>query len=117
MEECKTVNKVSEPCPNIYPRLMRKKKAAKKDAEKSHQFEVESCQDGFKFLAMDNKSIEALKLYLVFVGSYLEDSYQLMRLYELEVREDTSKGCLSVVHGLCGPISIVLSPPELRNFC
>ena len=61
--------------------------------------------------------MEALKLYLVFVGSYLEDSYQLMRLYELEVREDTSKGCLSVVHGLCGPISIVLSPPELRNFC
>ena len=46
MEECKTVDKVSEPCPNFYPSLMKKKKATKKNAEKSHQFEIKPCQDG-----------------------------------------------------------------------
>ena len=112
MEECETVDQMSEPCPQFHPRLMAKKKAAKKNAEKSHQFEIELCQDGFKFLAMDNKSEEALSLYLAFDGSYLEDSYQLMRLYELEAMEDDSKACLSVVHGLCGPNSISLSPPD-----
>ena len=61
---------------------------------------------------MDNKSEEALTLYLAFDGSYLEDSYQLMRLYELEAVEDDSKACLNVVHGLCGPNSISLSPPD-----
>ena len=112
MEACTTVDKVSEPCQNLLPRLMTKKKAAKKNAEKSHQFEIESCKDGFKFKAMDNKSEEALKLYLVFDGSYLKDSYQLMRLYELEALEDPSKACLTVVHGLCGPKSISLAPPD-----
>ena len=112
MEECETVDPVSEPCPNFYPRLMKKKKAAKKNAEKSHQFEIESCTDGLKFLAMDNMSMEALTLYLVFDGSYLKDSYQLMRLYELEAMEDDAKACLTVVHGLCGPNSISLSPPD-----
>ena len=112
MEACETVDKMSEPCPQFNPRLMAKKKAAKKNAERSHQFEIEPCQDGFKFLAMDNKSEEALTLYLAFDGSYLEDSYQLMRLYELEAVEDDSKACLNVVHGLCGPNSISLSPPD-----
>ena len=115
MEECETVDKMSEPCPQFHPRLMAKKKAAKKNAEKSHQFEIEPCQDGFKFLAMDNKSDEALTLYLAFDGSYLEDSYPLMRLYELEALEDDSKACLNVVHGLCGPNSISLSPPDFPH--
>ena len=96
MEECKTADTASKPCPNFYPRIMKKKKAAKKNAEKSHQFEIEPCKDGFKFLAMDNTSMEALNLYLVFDGSYLEDSYQLMRLYELEAMEDDTKACLVV---------------------
>ena len=112
MEECETVDKVSEPCPQFYPRLLTKKNAAKKNAEKSHQFQIDPCQDGFKFLAMDNKSVVALTLYLAFDGSYLEKDYQLMRLYELEALEDDSKACFSVVHGLCGPNSISLSPPD-----
>ena len=112
MTECKTVDKLSEPCPNFYPGLMTKKKAGKKNAEKTHQFKIEPCKDGFKFLAMDNKSVEALSVYLVFDGSYLKDSYELMRLYELEAVEDDAKACLTVVRGLCGPNSISLSPPD-----
>ena len=143
MEACDTVDKITDPCPQLLPTLMKKKKAAKTNAEKSHQFQIEACQDGFEFLAMDNQSTTALTLYLAFDGSFLKDSYELLRLYELEALPDKSKACLKVnkfqyfhniltfcnistfstrlqyiqvVRGLCGPNSISLSPtdfPEL----
>ena len=96
MEACDTVDKITDPCPQLVPTLMKKKKAAKKNAEKSHQFQIEACQDGFEFLAMDNQSTTALTLYLAFDGSFLKDSYELLRLYELEALPDKSKACLQV---------------------
>ena len=96
MEACDTVDKITDPCPQMLPTLMKKKKAAKKNDEKSHQFQIEACQDGFEFLAMDNQSTTALTLYLAFDGSFLKDSYELLRLYQLEALPDKSKACLQV---------------------
>ena len=112
MESCDEVTDPEIPCSSPIPIMMELKKAKKRNQEKSHQFQVEECSDGLQFLAMDNKSESVLDMYLVFDGSYLSDSYNLMREYTMEAMADISKACFKVTDGLCGPNSISLSPPD-----
>ena len=95
------------PCETIVPRMMAKRKAKKK----LHVFQLKECDKGFTFLAWNTSTMATAEKYLVFDGSYLEDSYTLMRQYELAASDSESEACLEVTHGLCGPNAISLSPP------